>query len=59
MTMFKVSGKITLGIGERTFSKQVEAESENSARHKTYALFGSANGVTRNKVKIEKVEKVK
>lgn len=59
MTMFKVSGKITLGIGERIFSKDIEAESENSAKHKTYALFGSANGISRNKVKIEKVEKVK
>lgn len=59
MAMFNVSGRITLGIGERTFSKAVEAESENAAKHKTYALFGSVNGVKRNKIKIEKVEKVK
>jgi ribosomal protein L20A (L18A) len=58
MTVFTVSGKIMLGSGERTFSKQVEAESENMAKHKTYALFGSANGVKRNKIKIDKVEKV-
>lgn len=59
MAMFNVSGKIKLGIAERKFSKDVEAPSENAAKHKTYALFGSVNGVPRNKVKIEKVEKVK
>jgi ribosomal protein L20A (L18A) len=58
MPVFNVSGKITLGKEERPFSKQVEAESENAAKHKAFALFGSVNGVKRNKVKIEKVEKV-
>lgn len=54
---FTVYGKMTLGMEERAFAKEVEAESENSARHKAYALLGSHNGVTRDKVKIEKVEK--
>ncbi len=58
MPVFNVSGKIMLGREERTFSKQVEAESENAAKHKAFALFGSVNGVKRNKIKIEKVEKV-
>ena len=58
MALFNVSGKIILGIGERTFTKEVEAPSENAAKHKAYALFGSMNGVPRNKIKIEKVEKV-
>ncbi len=57
MAMFNVSGKISLGNTERTFSKQVDAESEGDAKHKVFALFGSTNGVRRNKVKIEKVEK--
>jgi ribosomal protein L20A (L18A) len=54
---FKVSGKITLGTEERAFTKVVTAESENDAKHKAFALFGSTNGVKRNKIKIEKVEK--
>jgi ribosomal protein L20A (L18A) len=54
---YKVSGKISLGSEERTFTKVVDAESENDAKHKAYALFGSTNGVKRNKIKIEKVEK--
>lgn len=54
---FKVSGKIKLGNEERTFTKVVEAESENAAKHRAYALFGSTNGVKRNKITIEKVEK--
>ncbi|MFH0737535.1 MAG: 50S ribosomal protein L18Ae [Candidatus Micrarchaeota archaeon] len=58
MARFNISGKITLGREERTFSKEVEAASENAAKHKAYALFGSVNGVPRNKIKIEKVEKV-
>jgi ribosomal protein L20A (L18A) len=56
---FIVSGKIMLGKENRTFSKKVTAESENDARHKAYALFGSANGVKRNKMRIEKIEKSK
>ncbi len=58
MVKFNVSGKITLGTEVRAFSKEVEAETENAAKHRAYALFGSANGVKRNKIKIEKVEKV-
>lgn len=58
MVKFNVSGKITLGTEVRTFSKEVEAETENAAKHRAYALFGSTNGVKRNKIKIEKVEKV-
>ena len=54
---FKVSGKIILGSEERAFTKVVEAESENDAKHKAYALLGSTNGVKRNKITIEKVEK--
>jgi ribosomal protein L20A (L18A) len=58
MAVFNVIGKITLGSGERAFEKRIEAETENAARHRTYAVFGSQNGVKRNKIKIEKVEKV-
>lgn len=58
MAVFNVSGKIRLGMQERAFSKEVEAESEGDARHKACALFGSLNGVKRNMIKIEKVEKV-
>ena len=54
---FKVSGKIVLGNEERTFTKVVDAESESDAKHKAFALFGSTNGVKRNKIKIDKVEK--
>lgn len=54
---FTVSGKITLGAEVRAFVKEVEAASENAARHKAYGLFGSQNGLPRNKVMIEKVEK--
>lgn len=57
--IYNVSGKIILGNGERPFSKQVEAESESMAKHKAYALLGSNNGLKRNMVKIDKVEKAK
>lgn len=53
---YKVSGKISLGRETRTFTKVVEAPSENAAKEKVYGLFGSVNGVPRGKVKIEKVE---
>jgi len=54
---FIISGIIKLGKEERTFSKNVEAPSENAAKEKLYALFGSKNGIKRTQVKIEKVEK--
>lgn len=57
MSTFTVIGKVTLGREERPFSKKVDAPSENAAKEKTFALFGSVNGVKRNKVKIDKVEK--
>lgn len=57
--LYNVSGKITLGIEERPFTKQVEAKSEGMAKHKTYAHFGSHSGAKRNMVRIEKVEKAK
>jgi len=54
---FTVNGTIVLGAEQRNFSKKVEAPSENAAKEKVYALFGSENGVKRNRIKIEKVEK--
>lgn len=54
---FSVYGKIRIGNEDRTFRKDVEAASENAAKEKTYALFGSQNGVKRNKIIIDKVEK--
>lgn len=55
---FSVHGKMKLGKEERLFSKEIEAESENAARHTTFALLGSHNGIKRNKIIIEKIEKV-
>jgi ribosomal protein L20A (L18A) len=57
MMMWNVTGTIKLGREERKFAKHVEAKTENMARDKTYALFGSQNGVRRTSIKIEKVEK--
>jgi ribosomal protein L20A (L18A) len=56
---FTVSGKMALGSAERTFAKVVEAGSEAAARHKAYALLGSANGIRRNRITIDKVEKTR
>jgi len=54
---FNISGTIMLGKEKRAFSKTIEAPTENAARDKAYALFGSHNGVKRNRILIEKVEK--
>lgn len=54
---FTVNGTIVLGSEQRSFSKSVDAASEKAARDKVYALFGSVNGVKRNSIRIEKVEK--
>ena len=55
---FTINGTIVLGKESRVFSKTVEAPSENAAKEKVYALFGSENGVKRNRIKIDKVVKV-
>lgn len=54
---FTVHGKMILGSVERSFAKEVEAENENVAKHRACALLGSNNGVPRNRIKIDKVEK--
>jgi len=54
---YDVSGMIRLGKSERKFVKSVDAPTENAAREKAYALFGSLNGVKRSNIRIEKVEK--
>ncbi len=56
---FEVSGSVRLGKSVRSFTKEVEAESENAAKQLAYSLLGSQNGVSRDKVKIEKVHKKK
>jgi ribosomal protein L20A (L18A) len=55
MGKFTVSG--TINIGEkRKFVKEIEAPTENAAKEKIYALFGSQNGIKRSGVSIEKIE---
>ncbi|MGV8176497.1 MAG: 50S ribosomal protein L18Ae [Candidatus Bilamarchaeaceae archaeon] len=58
MVKFVVSGSANLGRSSRPFTKEVEAQSEGDAKEKTYSVFGSQNGVQRQKVKIESVKKV-
>ncbi len=55
---FTVSGIVELPNGKRPFSKEIEAKTENHAKVLVYSLFGSNNGVNRQKVKIETVTKV-
>jgi len=56
---FNVTGSINLGeAGKRRFNKEVEAKSENHAKHTLFAMFGSANGLPRAKVKIDSISKV-
>ena len=57
MVKFTISGRIKLGKEKRIFTKEIEGKSENDAKEKVYALFGSYNKVKRVNVIIEKVEK--
>ncbi|MFA6530721.1 MAG: 50S ribosomal protein L18Ae [Candidatus Micrarchaeia archaeon] len=52
---FTVSGFINIGE-KRKFVKEIEAPTENAARNKIYALFGSQNGIKRSAVQIGKIE---
>jgi len=54
---FIIKGRVRFGNGEeRKFEKRVDAKSEKDAREKVYALFGSVNGLKRDRIKIEVVE---
>ncbi len=54
---FSITGEIDLN-GKRKFSKEVDAKTENAAKEKIYALFGSHNNLKRTKVTISSVNKV-
>ncbi|MEM2949413.1 MAG: 50S ribosomal protein L18Ae [Candidatus Bilamarchaeaceae archaeon] len=56
--IFQIEGKIQLGSAERAFKKTVKAKTENEARKKVIALFGSLNGVKRTAVRIDKLERI-
>ena len=56
---YSVSGNIKMGSEKRSFTKTVEAKSENDAKEKVFSLFGSMNGLQRSMVNIEKVEQAK
>lgn len=55
---FNVSGTVNIEGTQRTFVKEIEAESENHAKNKTFALFGSNNGLKKSHVKINEVKKI-
>ena len=56
---FKITGSINLGEeGKRSFDKEIEAKSENHAKHLLFAFFGSNNGLPRAKIKIDSISKV-
>jgi len=57
MVKFTVSGKVKID-GWRTFVKEIDAESENDARDKTFALFGSHNKLKRSTIIIDSVKKM-
>jgi len=56
--LFKVEGRVKVGKMEKSFSKDIEAKSENDAKNKVLSEFGSKNGVQRSAVRIEKISKV-
>ncbi len=56
---FTVNGTVEIPNGKRAFSKEVEAKSEKHAKEMVYSLFGSQNGLNRNKIRIVGVVKVK
>ncbi len=55
--IFQVEGTLRVGSEERQFSKTIEAKSENDARNRVLAEFGSKNGLPRSAIRIEKISK--
>ena len=52
---FIVKGEVVFGKNKLPFTKEVEAKSKNMAVHKVYSLFGSNNGLKRERVIIKEV----
>lgn len=58
MPTYEVEGSFEPGGGERSFTREVEAENEEMAREVTYADLGSKHRLKRTKIEVESVEEV-
>lgn len=58
MMKFRISGEMKIGSGQRVFTKEVEANTENHAKELLYSLLGSQNGIKRSNIRIKKTSKV-
>ncbi|MEM2974057.1 MAG: 50S ribosomal protein L18Ae [Candidatus Micrarchaeia archaeon] len=54
---YRVAGKLILKK-DKKFTRQIEASSENMARHKIYSFFGNVYRIPRRKIIIESVEEI-
>jgi len=54
---YRITGKLTHKNGKK-FSRQMEADSENMAKHKIYSFFGNVYRIPRKKITIESIKKI-
>lgn len=55
--MYEIKGSYKEGKGWKSFSKEVNAGSEDYAREKAYCLIGSKHNVRRKNIRIEEVKR--
>lgn len=56
MTTFLFKGQLETGRAERSFEKEITAESKKHAKEQLLSTLGSEHGITRSKISIESVE---
>ncbi|MCD6227811.1 hypothetical protein J7J90_04950 [Candidatus Micrarchaeota archaeon] len=58
MKKYEVEGEVKLGIDKRSFKIEVNANSENHAKEKTYAWFGAKNKTKKGNVHVKNIKVV-
>jgi large subunit ribosomal protein LX len=56
--IFKIQGKFLIGEKLKPFTKEVKAIKEEEIYEKIYSEFGSKHHISRDQVKIEKIEEI-
>jgi len=55
---FRIIGSFKIKNKQQKFSKNIEAENENTAMRMFYSLMGNSHGLKRKNIVVEKIEKM-
>jgi len=56
--IYRIQGKFTMGDRYKPFTKELKAINEDDIKEKIYSEFGSKHHISRNQIRIEKVQEI-